>query len=221
MLLLVLLALCLPSSSAPSECEKRVPASFTAAQKQQLCADGSGGGSSGGSGGSSGSSGSGSGFGSGSGSGGISIGPAICATVAKHLHASFDTILQLCQGASSAAPAQCLGLVGVKAKHGLDLCRGAATTLSGECYEEISALKGKKVGAGLVPFCAALDDRAPLLCMLAVHKTGLLPLPQALEHCSLAVGAVGRTSNSTSGGGAGGGGLAAVHTVRTLTVLVL
>jgi hypothetical protein len=76
------------------------------------------------------------------------------------------------------------------------------------------------VGPELVPFCAALDDRAPLLCLHAVAEGALLPLQQALEACALAVGASGAagpmgprdngggssSSSSSSGGGGGSSG---------------
>ena len=49
---------------------------------------------------------------------GSSIGPAICASVAKDaLHAKFDVVLALCKGASSAAPAQCMSKLDNMAKN--------------------------------------------------------------------------------------------------------
>lgn len=164
------------------ECEKRVPSSFTAPQKRQLCAPLEGTNSKG------------------------SIGPAICASVAKQmLHGSpkFDTILQLCQGATSAAPVQCydkMDSVGnaLKNKYALELCARAESTLPGECFADINGYSGtsnKVKPEALLEFCRGLEDRAPLLCVQAVKDMGLLPVPQALPECAEVVGS-GDTAGS-------------------------
>jgi hypothetical protein len=170
---------------ANEECEKRVPSSYTAAQKRQLCTaiEGLTGSDN-------------------------SIGPAICASVAKQvLHGSpkFDTILQLCQGASSAAPVQCYDKMEstgstLKGKYALDLCTRADSTLPGECFAEINGYSGsanKVKPDALSEFCRSLEDRAGLLCVQAVKETGILPVPQALSECAQVVG---------SGDKAGSGG---------------
>lgn len=158
------------------ECEKRVPSSYTAAQKRQLCTaiEGSAGSVN-------------------------SIGPAICASVAKQvLHGSpkFETILQLCQGASSAAPVQCYEKMeatgsALRNNYALDLCARAESTLPGECFADINGYSGttnKVKPEVLSEFCRSLVDRAPLLCVQAVKDTGLLPVPQALAECALVLG---------------------------------
>ena len=74
-----------PSTTKPNinqECEKRVSSSFTAAQKKQLCTS----------------------IATVDSTEGTILGPALCASMAKQLlhgNIKFDTILQLCQGASS------------------------------------------------------------------------------------------------------------------------
>jgi hypothetical protein len=173
-----------PKAQLPSneDCEKRVPSSYTAAQKKQLCTP-------------------------------LedvpqqsTIGPAICASVAKqmlHGNAKFEMILQLCQGASSAAPVQCydkLESVGstLKNKFGLELCARADSTLPGECFSEVSAFSGtnnKVKPEVLSEFCRALEDRAPLLCLHAVKDTGMAALPQAIEVCSEVVGSGGKAGS--------------------------
>jgi hypothetical protein len=175
-----------PTQKAPlpsnEDCEKRVPSSYTAVQKKQLCtplAD-------------------------------VpqqsTIGPAICASVAKqmlHGNAKFEMILQLCQGASSAAPVQCydkLDSVGstLKNKFGLDLCARADSTLPGECFSEVSAFSGtnnKVKPEVLSEFCRSLEDRAPLLCVHAVKETGMAALPQAIEVCAEVVGSGGKAGS--------------------------
>lgn len=184
LVLLSLLPLAFSASVAQSEeeCQKRVPSSFTAAQKKLLCSP-------------------------------IpdrpqvsTIGPAICASVAKQLlHGTvkFESILLLCQGASSAAPVQCynkLESVGssLKAKYGVDLCARVENTLPGECFAEVYAYSGtnnKLKPDSLMSFCKSLEDRAPLLCLHAVRDTSMLPLSQALELCGEVVGS-GTTSST-------------------------
>lgn len=170
------------AASVDDECQKRVPPSYTVAQKKQLCTQ-------------------------------LPdklqssiIGPAICSSVAKQLlggNVKFDVILQLCQGASSAAPVQCydkLDSLGssLKSKYGVQLCANVETTLPGECFAETNAYSGTnnklKVEA-LLSFCTSLEDRAPLLCLQAVKDTTLLPLSQALDVCKEVIGS-GSTSST-------------------------
>ena len=158
------------------DCVKRVPSSFTAAQKNQICSSTSDGSRP-----------------------GSSIGPAICASVAKqmlHGNSKFEIILQLCQGASSAAPVQCYGKMEaagntLKGKYGLELCVGADSTLPGECFAEINSYTGtnnKVKPEVLLDFCKSLVDRAPLLCVQAVKDTSLVAVPQSLDMCAMVVG---------------------------------
>jgi hypothetical protein len=120
-----------------------------------------------------------------------------------HGNAKFEMILQLCQGASSAAPVQCydkLESVGstLKTKFGLDLCARADSTLPGECFSEVSAFSGtnnKVKPEVLSEFCRSLEDRAPLLCVHAVKETGMAALPQAIEVCSEVVGSGGKAGS--------------------------
>lgn len=171
------------STLVNEECEKRVPSSFSAAQKKQLCtfdvADKSSG----------------------------TIGPAICASVAKQAlggNVKFETILQLCQGASSASPAQCydkLEPVGnqLRTKYGIDLCAKTNTTLPGECFAELNGFSGtanRLKPEQTLEFCKSLEDRAPLLCLQAVHETKILTVPQAFEICQEVVGDGEDTSSS-------------------------
>jgi len=157
------------------ECEKRVPSSYNAAQKKQLCSfDASA-----------------KNFGR--------IGPAICASVAKqvlHGNVKFDTILQLCQGSASAAPVQCYDKMEsagnqLKAKYSLDLCANSESTLPGECFAELNSYPGtanRLKPEVMLEFCRTLHDRAPLLCLQAVQETHMLTVPQALEVCREVVG---------------------------------
>ena len=196
LVLLVALVCCLAVNAAPAktasaaktsfivseECEKRVPSSYNAAQKKQLCSfDASA-----------------KTFGR--------IGPAICASVAKqmlHGNVKFETILQLCQGATSAAPVQCYDKMDsagnqMKAKFGLELCARSDSTLPGECFAELSSYPGtanRLKPEAIMEFCKSLHDRAPLLCLQAVQETHILTVPQAIEVCGEVVGSGDHTSS--------------------------
>mmetsp|Transcript_19725 Transcript_19725/g.32966 ORF Transcript_19725/g.32966 Transcript_19725/m.32966 type:complete len:1119 (+) Transcript_19725:127-3483(+) len=152
-----------------SECQKRLSSSFTASQKQQLCAETTH----------------------------NDIGPAMCAAAAKQLlNMNFDNTLQLCLGAESAAPAQCMSKMNKnqRAKNGISLCKGAKSTLPGTCYNEISGYPGTKNQVKpelLEDFCLSLEDEAPLLCIRAVKDTSLMPVTQAIEVCAVSVGSAG------------------------------
>ena len=191
------------------DCEKRVPSSFTAAQKKQLCSFTVSAGVTASKSSSSTSTG--------------GIGPAICASVGKQLlhGGKFETILALCQGASSAAPVQCYDKVesssggssgAARGKIGLELCAQADSALPGECYAEVSSYSGtanKVKPEVLLPFCRSLEDRAPLLCLQAVKDTGLLPVnAQTLELCSEVVGSGSKSSVD--------GNTAAADCIRTM-----
>lgn len=156
-----------------TECEKRSHTSFNAAQKQQLCST----------------------------TGKYSIGPAVCASVAKTvLHFKFEEILELCRDSVSASPAQCMNKldVSLRGKYGVDLCKGADSTLPAECFKELLTLKGSgdRVKPLAVDFCKNLEDRAPLLCMHAISSTALLPLHQAMSLCNDSVGSGDSSSRS-------------------------
>lgn len=156
-----------------TECEKRSHSSFNPAQKQQLCST----------------------------KGQYSIGPAVCASVAKNvLHFKFEDILELCRDSVSASPAQCMNKldVSLRGKYGAELCRGAGSTLPAECFKELLAMKGTsdRVKNQAVDFCKKLEDRAPLLCMHAISLTALLPLHQALSVCNESIGSGDSSSQS-------------------------
>ena len=166
------------------ECEKRVPSSFTAAQKKQLCTSVS----------------------TVDSTEGTVLGPALCESMAKQLlhgNIKFDTILQLCQGASSSAPVQCYNNMDkagntLKTKYGLELCSRVDSTLPGECFAEINSYTGtnnKVKPEMLFTFCQSLEDRAPLLCMNAVKQTNLLPIPQVMELCADVIGSGSKSSS--------------------------
>jgi hypothetical protein len=164
-----------PSSHTITECEKRAHNSFTVAQKQNLCST----------------------------IGVSSIGPAVCASVAKNtLHFKFEDILELCQDSMTASPAQCMNKLdaSMRSKYGVPLCKGADSTLPAECFRELSSLKGNndKIKPEVsIQFCSSLEDRAPLLCMHAVSLSGLpLPMNQALRLCNDSVGSGDTSSRS-------------------------
>lgn len=173
-------------SAAPDgECQKRVPNSYTALQKNQLCLKPLGRAHP------------------------TTIGPAICASVAKQLlhgNVKFETILQLCQGATSASPVQCydkMDNVGSssKAKYGVELCAHVENTLPGECFATVSSYPGsssKVKPEVILSFCKALEDRAPLLCLQAVKDTNLIPIAQALDICGEVVGSGSSSSTDNN-----------------------
>lgn len=170
LLLFILVNNC--TSQVITECEKRLPNSYTKVQKQQLCQFTSN----------------------------NFIGPAICATVAKQiLHLKFEMILELCKYARSSAPVQCMNTLDSKSSnlHGIELCKDQTSTLSAECYMEISNLSSNKLLKleSIVSFCKELNDRSPLLCIQAVKNTTLVPIHHSIEYCKDAIGE-GLQSNS-------------------------
>ncbi len=160
--------------SVLSECEKRAHASFTVVQKRLLCST----------------------------KGTVSIGPAVCASVAKStLHLKFEDILELCQSSTTASPAQCINKLdaNMRSKYGVPLCKGADSTLPAECYRELMSLKGNNDRIrpeSALEFCGDLGDRAPLLCMHAVSSAALLPTSQALKLCNDSLGSGDSSSQS-------------------------
>lgn len=189
LLLVVILVQCYATASADNatsdeECQKRIPNSYTAVQKNQLCMKIPGRPNP------------------------TTIGPAICASVAKQLlhgNVKFETILQLCQGATSAAPIQCydkMDSVGSssKTKYGVELCAQAESTLPGECFATVSSYSGtssKVKPEVLMSFCKVLEDRAPLLCLQAAKDANLVSITQALDMCGEVVGS-GSSSSTDS-----------------------
>lgn len=164
-------------SQAITECERRLPNSYTKPQKQQLCRYDDGG----------------------------SLGPAICASLAKQiLHVKFEVILELCQDATSSAPVQCMNSLDNKAsnQYGISICKHATSKLPGECFMDISSFHGTSSSSSnkvkpeqTISFCTDLVDRAPLLCIHAVRNTSLLPIHQALDYCREAIGEVHQSSS--------------------------
>lgn len=175
---LILLIIALQTSSsvvvsqAITECERRLPNSYTKPQKQQLCRHDD------------------------------SLGPAICASLAKQiLHVKFEVILELCQDATSSAPVQCMSSLDNKAsnQYGISICKHAISKLPGECFMDISSFPGtssnKVKPEQTISFCTDLVDRAPLLCIHAVRNSSLLPIHQALDYCREAIGEVQESSS--------------------------
>lgn len=144
-----------------NECELRCHSSFTASEREQLCR--------------------------GTHKGNL-IGPALCAAEAKSkLSVKFDTIVQLCKGASSIHPVSCYHSLpsSDRSKYGIQLCSRISSNIVSRCWIELSKLAGanKLKDKELVQFCQDIEDEAPLHCVKTAVSSSLTSLPMALEPC--------------------------------------
>ena len=162
MLLVALLAslmVLLSLAGGISDCEKSASVALTPSQKKELC------------------------------DGFVGPGPGLCSVAAKRLHYHAKEIISICQGAVSAAPAECLGSLSPRdRKHfGKDLCpRGVRSTMSAECFNTLSASPFKGGHAikekEAVDFCTQLEDDGPIACMLAIVESGISPQVLPARH---------------------------------------
>ena len=144
-----------------NECELRCHSSFTATEREQLCR--------------------------GTHKGNL-IGPALCASEAKsQLSVKFETISQLCKGASSIHPVTCYHSLpsSDRSKYGIQLCARADSNLVGRCWGELSKLSGagKLKDGELIEFCQSIDDEAPMRCVKASVSSSLTSIASALDPC--------------------------------------
>ena len=135
-----------------SDCEKAASVGLTPAQRSELC------------------------------EGSRGSGPGVCSLAAKSLHYNAKEIINICQGATNAAPAECLGALSPRDRkhYGEELCpRGVRNTLFAECFITLSASPFKGGHAikekEAVEFCTQLEDEGPIACMLAIAESGISP----------------------------------------------
>ena len=144
-----------------NECELRCHSSFTATEREQLCR--------------------------GTHKGNL-IGPALCASEAKSkLSVKFETISQLCKGASSIHPVTCYNSLpsSDRNKYGVQLCARISSSLVGKCWVELSKLAGasKLKENELIAFCQSIDDEAPMQCVKTSVSSSLTSIANALDPC--------------------------------------
>lgn len=121
------------------------------------------------------------------------LGPAACSITAKDgLRLKVSDMLELCRGAMSASPAECMMKLDVssRAKIGIALCSGAKSLLPMQCYQALASTKniGPTKSAQLidhvVDFCNSIEDPAQLDCAQAALQHSPVGLEKALVICT-------------------------------------